>query len=83
MDKIKERTGRSDTVNNISSASNFDSESDAKSNTSLVYGYSSNKSVDLEVKHYQKLRADFVVASPNLTNLCETTKAMIRREELK
>lgn len=61
------------------SNSGFDSSSDSGSNS----GYSSNRRLDLEAEHYCKIRAEFVVASPNLANPCNTTKKIIEREEQK
>lgn len=70
-------------MDNINSVSNFDLAFDTKTDSDSDYGYSSNSSFGSEVEHYRKLRAEFVVASPDLVNPCETTKVMMRREELK
>ncbi|KAH6700018.1 hypothetical protein BKA61DRAFT_636753 [Leptodontidium sp. MPI-SDFR-AT-0119] len=37
--------------------------------------------LDSEAEHYRKIRAEFVVAGPNLANPCDETKAMMKREE--
>jgi hypothetical protein len=64
-------------ANDSSAASDSDSDSDSESDS----GYSSNRYLDSEAEHYRKIRAEFVVAGPNLANHCEETKAMMKREE--
>lgn len=64
-------------TNNSSAASNSDSDSDSESDS----GYSSNYYLNSEAEHYRKIRAEFVVAGPNLANPCEETKAIMKREE--
>ncbi|PVH68522.1 hypothetical protein DL98DRAFT_441045 [Cadophora sp. DSE1049] len=59
------------------SASGSDSDSDSESDS----GYSSNSRFDSEAEYYRKVRAEFVVAGPNLANPCDETKAMMKREE--
>ncbi|KAH6719582.1 hypothetical protein BKA61DRAFT_630137 [Leptodontidium sp. MPI-SDFR-AT-0119] len=49
-------------ANDSSAASNSDSDSDSESDSS----YSSNRYLDSEAEHYRKIRAEFVVAGPNL-----------------
>ena len=64
-------------VNDSSAASDSDSGSDSESDS----GYNSNSSLDSEAEYYRKIRAEFVVAGPNLANPCDTTKEMMKREE--
>ena len=66
-------------ANDSSAASDSNCGSDSESDP----GYSSNSSLDLEAEHYRKVRAEFVVAGPNLANPCPTTKKMMEREEQK
>ncbi|PVH79399.1 hypothetical protein DL98DRAFT_631753 [Cadophora sp. DSE1049] len=63
--------------NDSSAASDSNSDSDSKSDS----GYSSNRNLDSKAEHYRKIRAEFVVAGPNLANPCDETKAIIKREE--
>ena len=65
--------------NDSSDASDSDSDSDSESDSDS--GYSSSRNLDTEAEYYRKIRAEFVVAGPNLANPCDETKAMMKREE--
>ena len=65
--------------NDSSDASDSDSDSDSESDSDS--GYSSSRNLDTEAEYYRKIRAEFVVAGPNLANPCDETKAMMDREE--
>ena len=67
--------------NDSSAASDSDSDSDSESDSDSDSGYSSNRYLESEAEHYRKIRAEFVVAGPNLANPCDETKAMMKREE--
>jgi hypothetical protein len=58
-------------------------DSNGTSDSGSEAGYSSSSSLTSEAEHYRKIKADFVTAGPNLANPCETTKAMMNREEKK
>ncbi|CZS92345.1 uncharacterized protein RAG0_02749 [Rhynchosporium agropyri] len=67
----------------ISDASDFSaaSDSDCDADSESDSGYSSKGKLDSEAERYRKIRADFVVAGPNLANPCDETKGMMKREE--